>query len=455
MPSDPDVLMSTSVVAGTPMKTSGLWSWFRWKGEGDVNGTVIRLVVRSRRRFVREAICGFLAGRADFSVVGQTGSIDALASLCRLSRPDAVLVDAVELTVPKVEALQRVRSAVPGIAMVVTYAEVSSQALTVAAAVGITQLVPCFRGLDAVVRRVRECARPAGRRQPDGVALTGHDVRVVSLLSSGRGVRDMANVLQVSPRTVENRKRRLYTKLGVGSASHAVSRAVSLGVIGQPPAGPSQPPEDRPPLVVVHGPERLRVDAVTRALIAARLPVLRTQKAGEPGRDHWARWQRGPVVSVLVDPTYDDWLASSSLGAHPIVVLSEEPDLPTLVDMLLRGARALVRAEDVSADLASVVSVVVQGYLAVDVAQIEHLAGWMAGRLAAGSSAVPVLTRREHDILSLLASGRTIRQTAQALGIAAKTVENAQSHLFRKLGARNRAEAVAVAYRLGLLDLDS
>ena len=287
-----------------------------------MNGREIQLAITSRRRLVREAICGCLAGRTEFSVVGQTSNIDALTSLCALRRPDVILVDAIELTVPKVEALQRVRSALPGTAIVVTYAEVSPQALAVAAAVGVTQLVPSSRGLEAVLRRVRECARPAGRRQPDGLALTGHDVQVVSLLSSGRGVRDMANVLQVSPRTVENRKRRLYAKLGVSSASHAVSRAVSLGVIGQAPAEQAHPQE---------------------------MPV----------------------------------------------------------------------------------------------------------RLAAGSSAAPALTSREHDILSLLASGRTIRQTAQALGIAAKTVENAQSHIFRKLGVRNRAEAIALAYRLGLLDLDT
>ena len=47
-------------------------------------------------------------------------------------------------------------------------------------------------------------------------------------------------VLQVSPRTVENHKRRLYAKLGVRSASHAVSRAVSLGVVDPVPTAPSR-----------------------------------------------------------------------------------------------------------------------------------------------------------------------------------------------------------------------
>lgn len=414
----------------------------------------IRLVVKSRRRLVREAICGCLTGQPEFSVVGQATSVDTLAELCTLRRPDVALVDAVELTVSKMDVLRQVRSSAPGTELVVTYAEVSPQALEIAMANGITQLVPCSRGLDAVLRRVRACARPAGRQRPDGLALTDYDVEVASLLSAGRSVRDMAEVLKISPRTVENHKRRLYAKLGVGSSSHAVSRAVGLGMIGQSPTE-RVPQEGASPLVVVHGREHANVDVVMQALIAARFPVVRTRSVIQPGRDHWASWQRGPIVSVLVDPTYDDWLAPATLGAHPIVVLSTEPDLPTFIDLLLRGARGMVRGEDVGTDLASVLSGVVRGYLVVDAAQLDNLAGWMAVRLAAGSSAVPTLTHREQDILGLLASGHTIRQTAQALGVTAKTVENAQGHLFRKLGARNRAEALALAYRLGMLDLDS
>jgi two-component system, NarL family, nitrate/nitrite response regulator NarL len=53
-----------------------------------------------------------------------------------------------------------------------------------------------------------------------------------------------------------------------------------------------------------------------------------------------------------------------------------------------------------------------------------------------------------------MASGHTIRQTAHKLGIAAKTVENTQARLYRKLGTHNRAETIAVAYRLGLLSQD-
>jgi DNA-binding CsgD family transcriptional regulator len=66
--------------------------------------------------------------------------------------------------------------------------------------------------------------------------------------------------------------------------------------------------------------------------------------------------------------------------------------------------------------------------------------------------AMPKLTPREFDILGSIARGHTIRQTARMLGIAVKTVENTQARLFRKLGVRNRMEALTIADALGLID---
>jgi DNA-binding CsgD family transcriptional regulator len=64
---------------------------------------------------------------------------------------------------------------------------------------------------------------------------------------------------------------------------------------------------------------------------------------------------------------------------------------------------------------------------------------------------VITLTPREVDILESIERGESVKQTARSLGIAIKTVENLQSRLFRKLGARNRAQAIAKAHDLNLL----
>lgn len=52
------------------------------------------------------------------------------------------------------------------------------------------------------------------------------------------------------------------------------------------------------------------------------------------------------------------------------------------------------------------------------------------------------LTPRENDVMALLASGRSIREIAEALAIGGKTVRNTLSNIYRKLGVRRQTEAL-------------
>ena len=63
----------------------------------------------------------------------------------------------------------------------------------------------------------------------------------------------------------------------------------------------------------------------------------------------------------------------------------------------------------------------------------------------------PLLSEREREVLDLVAAGSTNREIAQALFLSPHTVKEHTSALYRKLGARNRAEAVQRAQRVGLL----
>ncbi len=58
------------------------------------------------------------------------------------------------------------------------------------------------------------------------------------------------------------------------------------------------------------------------------------------------------------------------------------------------------------------------------------------------------LTRREAEVLSLVARGYTNREIADALVISIKTASVHVSHILRKLDAPNRREAAAIAHRL-------
>lgn len=61
------------------------------------------------------------------------------------------------------------------------------------------------------------------------------------------------------------------------------------------------------------------------------------------------------------------------------------------------------------------------------------------------------MTARELEILAAIASGQTNAQIAKDLFLSAKTVMHHSTSIYRKLGVRGRAEAVALAYTSGLL----
>ena len=62
------------------------------------------------------------------------------------------------------------------------------------------------------------------------------------------------------------------------------------------------------------------------------------------------------------------------------------------------------------------------------------------------------LTRREHEVLALVALGRTNRQIADELFISQNTAGVHVSNIIGKLGVAGRGEAAALAYRLGLIE---
>jgi len=70
---------------------------------------------------------------------------------------------------------------------------------------------------------------------------------------------------------------------------------------------------------------------------------------------------------------------------------------------------------------------------------------------AAATGLIEPLTRRELEVLGLVAAGRPNREIADQLVVTLETVKKHTSHIFDKLGAANRTEAAARARELRLI----
>ncbi len=84
--------------------------------------------------------------------------------------------------------------------------------------------------------------------------------------------------------------------------------------------------------------------------------------------------------------------------------------------------------------------------------RVEELVDLLTQREGFGTGSAPSqpLTRREREVLSLLAQGMDTQAIARALFLSTATVRNHVQNLMRKLGAHTRAEAVARALKEGL-----
>ena len=64
-----------------------------------------------------------------------------------------------------------------------------------------------------------------------------------------------------------------------------------------------------------------------------------------------------------------------------------------------------------------------------------------------------VVTRREIDVLQLIADGCSTPEVAERLFISQKTVKNHLASIYQKLDARDRTQAVLQAVRMGIVRL--
>lgn len=148
---------------------------------------------------------------------------------------------------------------------------------------------------------------------------------------------------------------------------------------------------------------------------------------------------------------------ADAAGRTPRLVVLVESPTPELAARYLRaGAAGVVPHEAGPAEIVAAVLAVASGLAVVPLDAAATLSAPVPASRAASLEAdarLAPLSHRETEILGMLAEGLANKNIAARLGISEHTVKTHLASLFGKLGADNRAEAVAIGVRSGLLML--
>lgn len=136
-----------------------------------------------------------------------------------------------------------------------------------------------------------------------------------------------------------------------------------------------------------------------------------------------------------------------------VVVLSMHTDESYILRALASGAQAYLLKDATDEDLLPAVRTLASGkpYFSAAVSAVLMEDYIRNLKMRGVTDTFDILTAREREVLQLLAEGRSNKEVATLLDLAASTVETHRANLMLKLGLHNTAEIVLYAVRKGMI----
>jgi DNA-binding NarL/FixJ family response regulator len=139
-----------------------------------------------------------------------------------------------------------------------------------------------------------------------------------------------------------------------------------------------------------------------------------------------------------------------------VTALSMLSDTKFVREMLSAGASGYLLKDSAFEELGNALRTVInnQTYLSPKIAGLV-VKDYLGNISTDDSSASPVLTNREREVIQLFAEGNTTKQIASCLYVSVKTIETHRKKIMDKLGLNSIAELTKYAIREGLTSLDA
>jgi two-component system invasion response regulator UvrY len=134
----------------------------------------------------------------------------------------------------------------------------------------------------------------------------------------------------------------------------------------------------------------------------------------------------------------------------PILMLSIYPEQQYAVRTLKAGASGYLTKESAPEELIAAIRKVCGGGKYVTSSLAEELASYLEADLERGAH--ELLSDREYQVVTMIASGKTVTQIADALSLSVKTISTNRSRALKKMGMKTNAELTYYAIKHKLVD---
>ena len=166
------------------------------------------------------------------------------------------------------------------------------------------------------------------------------------------------------------------------------------------------------------------------------------------------------IVMDVTMPNMDGVEATRQLRSQRpdarIVMLTMHSDQDIVANAIRAGASGYLTKDCSSEELVGAVRAIAEGETVLS----PGLAGAMLqevqklGQAQQAATTEPLITKREEEVLQLIADGLSTQEVAERLYISLKTVKNHLASIYQKLDSRDRTQAVVRAVRMGIIRIE-
>jgi DNA-binding NarL/FixJ family response regulator len=215
---------------------------------------VIKVAIADDHALFRTGVKTSLSGRKDIQMIAEAENGMQLLNLLKHIKPDVILLDIHMPIMDGYTTLPEIKKLYPEMKVIMLSMNNDASIITKMMEIGANSYLTKESDSETIYQAIRTCyeqefffndltnkallnglrtKRPAEMSAPD-VHLTDKEVTILKLMCEEKSTKEIADIVDLSPRTVEAIRDKLKTKTGVKSMAGLVMYAVKAGIVEQP-----------------------------------------------------------------------------------------------------------------------------------------------------------------------------------------------------------------------------